>query len=92
MDISGQPSKHLNEFLARPVETVIPVCDRGDQACPTFPGQINRHHWPFEDPARATRTEAEQRMVFRRMRDEMRRVFEAYAAGRRDQLRVSTMD
>jgi arsenate reductase len=88
VDISGHRSKHLNEFLGRPVETVITVCANADQACPTFPGQVNRHHWPFDDPAKATGTEAEKLAVFRRVRDEIRRMFEAYAAGRRDQLRA----
>lgn len=90
VDISGHRSKHLNEFLGRPVETVITVCSNADQACPTFPGQVNRHHWPFDDPAKATGTEAEKLAVFRRVRDEIRRVFEAYAAGRRDQLRAGS--
>ena len=49
-----------------------------------FPGQMNRYHWGFDDPAHATGTEDEQFAVFRRVRDEIRRVFEAYAAGRRD--------
>jgi arsenate reductase len=89
IDISGHRSKHLNEFLSRPVETVITVCGNADQACPTFPGQVNRHHWPFDDPAKATGTDEEKLAVFRRVRDEIRRVFEAYAAGRRDQWRAS---
>jgi arsenate reductase len=89
IDISGHRSKHLNEFLSRPVETVITVCGNADQACPTFPGQVNRHHWPFDDPAKATGSDAEKLAVFRRVRDEIRRVFEAYAAGRRDQWRAS---
>ena len=84
IDISAHTSKHLNEFLHQPVETVITVCGNADQVCPVFPGQVNRHHWPFDDPAHATGTEAEQLAVFRRVRDEIRRVFEAYAAGRLD--------
>lgn len=50
IDISKHSSKHLNEFLDRDVETVITVCGNADQACPIFPGQVNRHHWPFYDP------------------------------------------
>ncbi len=84
IDISSNRSKHLDEFLSRNVETVITVCGNADQACPIFPGQMNRHHWPFDDPAHATGTEDEQFEVFRRVRDEIRRVFEAYAAGRLD--------
>jgi arsenate reductase (thioredoxin) len=85
-DISGHHSKHLNEFLNQPVETVITVCGNADQACPMFPGQVNRHHWGFDDPAHATGSDEEKLVVFRRVRDEIRRVFEAYAAGRLDAL------
>jgi arsenate reductase len=45
---------------------------------------VNRHHWGFDDPAHATGAEEEKLAVFRRVRDEIRRVFEAYAAGRVD--------
>jgi len=84
MDISAHHSKHLNEFLNQQVETVITVCGNADQACPMFPGQVNRHHWGFDDPAHATGTDEDKLAVFRRVRDEIRRVFEAYAAGRLD--------
>jgi arsenate reductase len=87
IDISAHRSKSMNEFLATPIETVITVCGNADQACPIFPGQVNRHHWPFDDPAHATGTEAEKLAVFRRVRDEIRQKFEAYAAGRRDALK-----
>jgi arsenate reductase len=85
IDISSHRSKHLEEFLSKPVETVITVCGNADQACPMFPGQLNRHHWGFDDPAHAEGTREEKLAVFRRVRDEIRLVFEAYAHGRRDQ-------
>ena len=85
IDISAHTSKHMDEFLDRDVETVITVCGNADQACPMYPGQINRHHWGFDDPAHATGTDDEKMAVFRRVRDEIKRVFEAYAQGRRDQ-------
>ena len=87
IDISAHTSKHMNEFLAGEVETVITVCGNADQACPIFPGQVNRHHWPFTDPAHATGTEAEILAVFRRVRDEIRQTFTVYADGRRDELK-----
>jgi len=87
IDISGHRSKHLEEFSGQPVQTVITVCDNLDQACPIFPGQVNRHHWPFVDPAKATGTGEEILACFRCIRDEMRRVFEAYAAGLHDTAR-----
>jgi arsenate reductase len=84
IDISSHRSKHLNEFLHQPIDTVITVCGNADQVCPMFPGQVNRHHFPFDDPAHAVGTEEEILQEFRRTRDEIRRVFEAYAAGCRD--------
>lgn len=89
IDMSGHRSKHMNEFLSQPVETVITVCGNADQACPVYPGQINRHHWAFDDPAHAVGTEEEKLEVFRRVRDEIKRVFGAYAAGRRDQAKLN---
>jgi arsenate reductase len=89
MDISGHTSKHMNEFLTGKIETVITVCGNADQACPIFPGQVNRHHWPFDDPAHATGTDEEKLAVFRRVRNEIRRTFTAYADGRRDALKAA---
>lgn len=81
LDASGHHSKHLSEFLDRPVATVITVCGNADQVCPVFPGQMHRHHWGFSDPAHATGTPEEIRAEFRRVRDQIKLVFEAYAAG-----------
>jgi arsenate reductase len=90
IDISGHRSKHMNEFLNQPVETVITVCDHADQACPVFPGQVNRHHWPFYDPAHARGTEEERLVTFRRVRDDIRRTFEAYGVSRTAALSAMT--
>ena len=81
IDISGHTSKHLNEFLGKKVDTVITVCGNADQACPMFPGQVNRYHWGFDDPAHAQGTDEEVLNVFRRVRDQIKLVFEAYAVG-----------
>jgi len=84
IDLSGHASKHLEDFLNRKITTVITVCGNADQACPMFPGQVNRYHWGFDDPAHATGTEEEILAEFRRVRDQIRLVFEAYAAGLKD--------
>lgn len=81
IDISNHTSKHMNDFLDRHIQTVITVCGRADEACPFFPGQVHRYHWGFDDPAHATGTEEEIQSEFRRVRDEIKLVFEAYAAG-----------
>ena len=46
LDISAHTSKHMNEFLDKDIKVVITVCDNADQACPQFPGQVRRYHWP----------------------------------------------
>ena len=81
IDISGHTSKHMNDFLDRNIHTVITVCGNADQVCPMYPGQVRRHHWGFVDPAHATGTDEEIMAQFRVVRDEIRRVFEAYAEG-----------
>ena len=86
LDISGHTSKHMHDFLDRQVTTVITVCGNADQACPIFPGQVNRYHWGFDDPAHATGTDEEILATFRRVRDQISLVFGAYAAGYREAL------
>ena len=86
IDLSAHHSKHMDTFLDGEVETVITVCGNADQACPVFPGQVNRHHWPFDDPAHATGSDEKVLTEFRRVRDEIAKVFRAYADGRRDQM------
>jgi arsenate reductase len=81
--IRGHRSKGMNEFLDQSIETVITVCGSADQVCPTYPGQVNRLHWPFDDPVRASGTEEERMSAFRRVRDELRAKFEAWAAEQR---------
>ena len=81
IDISSHTSKHMNDFLDQDIHTVITVCGNADQECPTYPGQFHRHHWGFEDPAHAEGSEDEVMEVFRKVRNEIKLVFEAYAAG-----------
>ena len=92
IDISQHCSKHLGEFLDKKIETVITVCGNADQACPIFPGQLNRHHWAFYDPAKAEGSEEEILKVFRQVRDEIKRVFTAYGAGRQDAVKSTKAD
>ncbi len=72
IDISGQTSKTLERYLNEPFALVITVCDTAAEACPVFPGAVQRLHWSFEDPAKATGSEDEQLAVYRRVRDEIR--------------------
>lgn len=84
IDISGHRSKHLDEFLNAGIDTVITVCDHANESCPIFPGKVRRHHYGFDDPPKAALPGESEIDAFRRIRDQIRQVFEAYADGYRD--------
>jgi arsenate reductase len=69
IDISGQRSKVLTEYLGESFDYVITVCDQANESCPVFPGAKTRLHWSFSDPSKATGTEAEQLAFYGQVRD-----------------------
>jgi arsenate reductase len=73
IDISGQRPKGIKEFLGKQsVHHLLIVCDSANESCPRiWPGTFSRTFMPFDDPAAATGSEAEQLAVFRRVRDEI---------------------
>jgi arsenate reductase (thioredoxin) len=72
IDISGQQSKSVDEFLDKGFDYVITVCDNARQTCPFFPGNHELLHWSFEDPAIALGSEEERLLMFRKIRDQLR--------------------
>jgi len=71
VDISGQRSKNVAEFLGQRMSYVITVCDKAKESCPIFPGAFRTLHWNINDPAAAEGSEEEQMEVFRHVRDEI---------------------
>jgi len=53
IDISGQRSKSLTEFIGQPFDVIITVCDDAAENCPVWLGQGQRVHIGFPDPAAA---------------------------------------
>ncbi len=51
VDMSGQHSKTLDQYLDEPFDYVITVCDRAREVCPIFPGADTQIHWSLPDPA-----------------------------------------
>ncbi len=71
VDIRGQRSQHVDEFLGEPFDAVITVCDHAAESCPHFPGHVQRLHWSLPDPAAMQGAEAQRLAAFGRVRDEL---------------------
>jgi len=76
IDISEHRSKPVNDVDKDRVATVVTLC--AEEVCPVFPGAVQRHHWPFEDPAAASGSDEERLAAFRRVRDQIRGRLEEY--------------
>jgi arsenate reductase len=71
IDISGNRSKSVDEFVGQPFDYVLTVCDNARDTCPVFPGTAERIHWSIEDPAAVQGAEEERLAAFRRIRDQL---------------------
>jgi protein-tyrosine-phosphatase/DNA-binding transcriptional ArsR family regulator len=65
IDISAQRSKHIDELSDQSFDYIITVCDRVRESCPTFPGDPDRIHWSFLDPASVEGPDEERYQIFK---------------------------
>lgn len=72
IDISKQRSKSIDEFVTRPFDYVITVCDRANQQCPMFAGKSHRIHWSIDDPAAVAGSDKTRLEAFREARNVLR--------------------
>jgi arsenate reductase (thioredoxin) len=75
VDISGQRSKHVDEFDDVDFDYVITLCDSAQQACPVFPATTRVIHMGFPDPpilASGAQSEEEALVHYRRVCREIR--------------------
>ncbi len=63
--------KHLSAFLGQPFDLVVTVCDDAQENCPFWPGQGQRLHVGFPDPAAIKGTNIEKLAAFRGVRDDI---------------------
>jgi arsenate reductase len=64
-------SKNADKFREMDFDLVVTVCDDAAENCPVWLGKGAHFHLGFEDPAKATGTEAEQINIFRKVRDQI---------------------
>jgi arsenate reductase len=79
INISNQTSDVIDLKLLFKANYVITLCRDAHERCPSTPIGARRFHWGFEDPAKATGTEEERLMVFRRVRDEIEQQIRRFA-------------
>ncbi len=91
IDASWARSKSVTEFAGQSFDYVITVCDQARQSCPVFPGEGERLHWGYEDPAAAEGTDEERLAVFRRVFTQMgERIHLFIPLALRDHARIAT--
>ena len=81
IDISDLRSKSIDEFLppvGEPPDTIISVCSNAEHDCPTFPGNVERLHWPFDDPAQLSGSDDEKLQASIAIRDQIREKVSAF--------------
>ena len=69
VDISKHTSNHIDEYKDVLFDYVITVCDNAKESCPLFPGNAQKFHHNFPDPAKADGTHVEIMDSFREVRD-----------------------
>jgi arsenate reductase len=78
VDISSHQSEMLDAYMGQSFDYVITVCDNANERCPFFPGEVQRLHHDFPDPAKATGTEEEIQQAFHATRDEIKEYVQAF--------------
>lgn len=69
VDISHHQSELIDPKILSKADYVITLCGDANDKCPLTPPHVNRLHWGFEDPAKATGTEVEITRKFHEVRD-----------------------
>lgn len=79
IDISAQQSSVIDEAILQQATLIVTLCGDAADKCPVTPAHVTRVHWGFDDPAKATGSEAEQWLVFQQVRDAIQRRIQQFA-------------
>jgi arsenate reductase len=79
VDISGNKTKSVSDFLGTGFDYVVTVCDETSaERCPVFPGKTQRLHWGFADPSSFQGSAAEKLSRTREVRDTIKAKIEEW--------------
>ncbi len=78
VDISHHTSDYVDDYLDEGVDIAITVCDNANQACPMFPGEVERIHWSIDDPFKGWNFDTSQMDSFRQTRREINERLETF--------------
>jgi arsenate reductase (thioredoxin) len=78
VDISHQQAKNVKELLKEHFAYVISVGDLAREKAPIFPFTPNLVQWSIYDPESAQHSAEEKKIIFRRIRDEIRAKIESF--------------
>lgn len=73
-DISRNTTKSVFDLRTqgKTYDVVVTVCSKeAAERCPVFPGQVERHHWPFDDPSAFAGPDEEIMSKVRQVRDQI---------------------
>lgn len=76
VDISGQRSQHIDDFVDMDFDYVITLCGNAKRKCPVISGGAKHVHRGFDDPIMVIGTNDQIMAAFRKARDEIREFVE----------------
>ncbi len=83
IDISQNQTKSAFELYkaGRAFQVVVTVCSKeAAERCPVYPGLVERHHWPFDDPSAMKGSDEEIMAGVRRVRDQIEAAVKEFIA------------
>jgi arsenate reductase len=73
-------SKAMDQYIGDRFDYVITVCDNAAEECPIFPGEPERIHWSFPDPAAVEGSDVVKLAAFQETLRGMRRRLDPFIA------------
>ena len=73
IDISQQKSKLIDLDYFNSADLIVTLCGDARDRCSVIPPQAQSVHWPLPDPAQAKGTPEQKMVVFRQVRDEIKK-------------------